>query len=415
MDVLIQHRAPAARTAMSEREIALLTGGGDRPYALGLARALVASGIRVDFIGSDDLESAELRASPRLRFLNLRGSQAEDVSLPRKGARVLAYYARLLAYAWRAKPAVFHILWNNKFEYVDRTLLMLYYRLCGKRIALTAHNVNAGRRDGNDSRLNRLTLRAQYHLADHVFVHTAAMKRELCEDFAVPEGSVTVIPLGFNNAVPQTDLTAAAARQRLGVDEGDRTILFFGRMNRYKGLDILVAAFERLVARDRRYRLVIAGKPEPGYEGGLADIQRALGSGDLRDRVIQRIGFVPDADTEVYFKAADVVALPYTEVFQSGVLVLGYSFGLPVIAADVGSFREDVVEGATGLLCRPRDPGDLARAVEAYFASDLYADLARRRADIRRYATDRYSWDVVSDATSAVYDALAGAAPPRRP
>jgi D-inositol-3-phosphate glycosyltransferase len=86
--------------------------------------------------------------------------------------------------------------------------------------------------------------------------------------------------------------------------------------------------------------------------------------------------------------------------------VLAYSFGLPVVAADVGSFREDIVEGATGFLCRPRDPGDLARALETYFASDLFATLDGRRADIRRYARHRYSWDVVSEATSAVYDAL---------
>ena len=53
------------------------------------------------------------------------------------------YYAKLIRYAATAKPKIFHILWNNKFESFDRTLLMLYYRFLGKRIVLTAHNVNA--------------------------------------------------------------------------------------------------------------------------------------------------------------------------------------------------------------------------------------------------------------------------------
>ena len=53
------------------------------------------------------------------------------------------YYAKLIRYAATAEPRIFHILWNNKFEYFDRTLLMLYYRLLGKKIVLTAHNVNA--------------------------------------------------------------------------------------------------------------------------------------------------------------------------------------------------------------------------------------------------------------------------------
>ena len=68
--------------------------------------------------------------------------------------------------------------------------------------------------------------------------------------------------------------------------------------------------------------------------------------------MILKIEYVPDAETEVYFKAADVLALPYTHIFQSGVLSLGYGFGLPVIAADVGSLKEEIIEGKTGL-CVP--------------------------------------------------------------
>ena len=74
----------------------------------------------------------------------------------------------LLKYAAGAEPRIFHMLWNNKLELLDRTVLMLYYRMCGKRIVLTVHNVNAGKRDGNAGVLNRITLRAKYHLADHM-------------------------------------------------------------------------------------------------------------------------------------------------------------------------------------------------------------------------------------------------------
>ena len=71
-----------------------------------------------------------------------------------------------------AQPKIFHILWNNKFEFFDRTLLMLYYKLLGKKIVFTAHNVNIRKRDGNDSWLNRFSLKIQYQLVDHIFVHT---------------------------------------------------------------------------------------------------------------------------------------------------------------------------------------------------------------------------------------------------
>jgi len=162
-----------------EAAVALLTGGADKPYAFGLATALISRGMVMDLIGSDDLDCPEFHGRPRVRFLNLRGDQRSDASFVRKASRVLIYYTRLIRYAATAEPKIFHILWNNKFEFFDRTLLMLYYKLLRKRIVLTLHNVNAARRDSKDTRLNRLTLRIQYRLADRIFVHTESMKLEL--------------------------------------------------------------------------------------------------------------------------------------------------------------------------------------------------------------------------------------------
>src|SRR5688572_18435487 len=170
--------AKAESRSQPDIQVGLLTAGRDKPYALGLASALVAQGIFLDFIGSEDVDGPELHTTPLVNFLNLR-DQREHVSLARKVLRVLAYYSQLLRYAAVARPAILHILWNNKFELIDRTLLMLYYKLMGKRIVFTAHNVNVGKRDSNDSFLNRVSLRIQYHLADHLFVHTEQMKAEL--------------------------------------------------------------------------------------------------------------------------------------------------------------------------------------------------------------------------------------------
>jgi glycosyltransferase involved in cell wall biosynthesis len=122
--------------------------------------------------------------------------------------------------------------------------------------------------------------------------------------------------------------------------------------------------------------------------------------------VSQEIGFIPDKDIELYFKAADVVVLPYTEIFQSGIAFLAYSFGLPVIATDVGSFREDIVEETTGFVCRPKDPDDLAATIDRYFDSPLYQHLDQRRQEIRRYAVAGHSWDAVAEITRKVYSDL---------
>lgn len=386
-------------------DIALLTGGGDRPYALGLSTALAARGTSMDFIGSNDLRAPEVLTNPRIRFLNQRGDQSREAGIMRKIGRVLAAYARLVAYAAGARPKIFHLLWNNKLQYFDRTVLMAYFKLLGKKVVMTVHNVNAGLRDGDDSLLNRLTLRCQYRLCDHLFVHTERMKQELLSGFGVGQEKVSVIPFGINSTVPDTALTRGEARAKLALSEDDKVLLFFGNIAPYKGLEYLADAFLDLARGDPSIRLIVAGLPK-----GCADywegIKRSVEAAGLQDRVRFRIEYVPDEETELYFKAADVLILPYTHIFQSGVLFLGYNFGLPVIATDVGSLKEDIVEGETGLVCRPCDSGDLARVIRRYFDSDLYARLDHHKPLIRAQARERYSWDRVAEITTKVYRGL---------
>jgi glycosyltransferase involved in cell wall biosynthesis len=387
---------------LSTLRITLLTGGGDKPYALGIAAALTSAGILVDFIGSDDLAVPDVLDDLRVNFLNLRGDQRADASSFAKARRVLKYYIKLINYAALAQPKLFHLLWNNKFELFDRTFLMLYYRMLGKRIMLTVHNVNAGKRDSNDSFLNRLSLRIQYNLCHHIFVHTERMKRELVADFRIPEEKVSVIPFGINNTIPNTSLSSAEAKCNLDINSSDKTLLFFGNIAPYKGLEYLVAAFTELLKKDRTYRLLIVGALK-GPKDYWSQIQQTILRSGVEDRVIAKIEYVPDEATELYFKAADLLLLPYTHVFQSGVLFLGYSFGLPAIAADVGSLKEEIVEGETGLVFKPRDSFDLARRIVDYFNSELFYNLEARRPRIKAYANARYSWSKVTAIMTAVY------------
>jgi glycosyltransferase involved in cell wall biosynthesis len=403
--VSVNAQLSTLNSQLSAPEVALLTGGGDKPYALGMAAALTSAGISLDFIGSDDLRMPELLTNHRVNFLNLRGDQSSEAGLLAKVLRVLSYYGKLVLYAATARPKLFHILWNNKFELFDRTLVMLYYRMLGKKITLTVHNVNAGKRDLNDSFLNRLSLRIQYNLCHHIFVHTEGMKSELVSDFAVTADKVSIIPFGINNTVPKTDLTSGEAKRMLGIADCDKTLLFFGNIAPYKGLEYLVSAFTELLNKDRSYRLIIVGRPK-GSEGYWKQIQQGIARSGIGGRIIQRIEYIPDEETELYFKAADVLILPYAHVFQSGVLFLGYNFGLPAIAADVGTLKEEIIEGQTGFVFKPQDSCDLALKIGQYFNGELFRNLETRRAEIKAYANEQYSWDKVAAITTAIYSTL---------
>jgi len=393
-------------------ELGLLTGCKDRHYAFGLATALAAHGVDVDVVGSDQIDSPDLHIIPNLRFLNFLTGENSKTSFAKKLSKLLLYYTKLIRYTARTNPTVLHILWNNKVEFFDRTFLMLHYKVCGKKVAMTAHNVNQARRDGKDTLLNRATLKMQYRLCDHIFVHTQKMKEELCQDFRVHENAVTVIRYPMNNALPDTELTPSEAKQWLGLGTDEKTILFFGRIRPYKGIEHLLAAFKILSAQGGgNYRLIVAGEPKKGSEEYLHEIQQSIVKDFAPEEVILKVQFIPDDEMELYFKAADVLVLPYKEIFQSGVLFLAYSFGLPVIATDVGSFREDIVEGKTGFLCEPGDARDMARAVETYFASDLFKNLKARRQDLKDYVNANHSWRAVAQLTRKAYAQMLGRVP----
>ena len=239
------------------------------------------------------------------------------------------------------------------------------------------------------------------------------MKDELLQDFGVAENDVTVIRHPVNNAFPDTELTPAEAKRRLGLADNEKAGLFFGRIRPYKGVEYLLDAFRVLLADKRtdecaNYRLIVAGEPKKGSEEYLHEIERSVKANFDQGNVILRIQFIPDEEMELYLKGADVLVLPYKEIFQSGVLFLVYSFGLPVVATDVGSFREEIVEGRTGFLCQPGDPSELAQAIETYFASDLYKNLKTRRPEIKDYANANHSWQAVAELTRNAYMKMLG-------
>src|ERR1035441_629832 len=94
----VEVQKQAMPNSASGIEMGLLTGCQDRPYAFGLAMALIAKGVSLDIIGGDEIDSPELHTTPQLRFLNFRGSQTTNVSFAKKLSKLLVYYAKLIRY-----------------------------------------------------------------------------------------------------------------------------------------------------------------------------------------------------------------------------------------------------------------------------------------------------------------------------
>jgi len=381
--------------------VALLTGGSSDGYQVGLVSGLLDSGVEIECVGGDGLSVHPIFTRKGVKFFNLRGSTDSNASFSQKAWRIIRYYVRLMAYSSRTRCRLFHIQWENRFVFLDRTLLIMYYKILGKRLVLTAHNVNGEAREGRDSGLNRFSLRVMYTLADHIIVHTNGMRTELFQRFGIEPAKVSVIPHGAYDTTGCSGLSQNEARRTLSVGLDRKVILFFGAIDRYKGLDILVESFLDLLKQDPSYMLVIAGMPKHG-ERYLSESMQSLHGHRQGSDFLLRPEFVPDGERELYFAAADCLVLPYRDVSQSGVLFLSYSFGLPVIATDVGSFREDVIDGKTGFLA-PASREGLAAGIRRYFGSNLYAQLPAKREVIRRWSQWKFDWHKIGSDTKRVY------------
>jgi glycosyltransferase involved in cell wall biosynthesis len=162
----------------------------------------------------------------------------------------------------------------------------------------------------------------------------------------------------------------------VGEEASPPEVLYAGRLSPEKGVEELVAAADGL-------KLVVAG------------------DGPLRTRVPDALGFVPHGELQGLYARAAVVACPSRREGFGVACLEAMAHGRPVVATDVGGLRDLVVDGETGLVVPPRDPAALRAALDR-----LLADPALRRrlgSAGRRRAQERFSWDVVTEATVAAY------------
>lgn len=154
-----------------------------------------------------------------------------------------------------------------------------------------------------------------------------------------------------------------AAQEALGLDPGKRTLLFFGLIRDYKGLDLLIDALPLL---GEEYQLVIAGESYGSFEKYEAQIA-ASGCAD-RIKVFNR--YIDDEEVPRFFSAADLCVLPYKSATQSGITAISLHFDLPVVATPVGGLAESIEKPGIGLMTEGISAEAIAKTVRAFYAAN---------------------------------------------
>lgn len=289
--------------------------------------------------------------------------------------------------ARHARGSIAHFQWLP-IPSLDRRLVRRFER---PRV-LTAHDIlprEAGARRRNAAR--RL-----FDEMDAVVVHSRSGRERLVDDLGVDPALVHVIPHGSfehlarGNATQPIDPVA-------GDLDGHEVVLFFGLIRPYKGLDVLIEAFGQLPGDAV---LLVAGMPRVPIE----PLRRRVEELGLTDRVRFVPRFISDPEIPAYFERADVVALPYRETEQSGVLFTALAFGKPVVASDIGGFSEVGRDHAAIRLVAPDDPGALAGALGELLRDEDQRERLSQAA--RAAASGPYSWARAAELTEALYRGL---------
>ena len=152
------------------------------------------------------------------------------------------------------------------------------------------------------------------------------------------------------------------ANEMLELDPEKKTLLFFGLIRDYKGLDLLISAMSLL---DESYQLVIAGE---SY-GDFGKYQQAIENSPARSRIKVLSRYIADDEVPLLFAAADLLVTPYRSATQSGVIPVAYHFDVPVLATDVGGLKENIERAGTGFVCLPTVES-LSESIQEFFRSD---------------------------------------------
>lgn len=183
------------------------------------------------------------------------------------------------------------------------------------------------------------------------------------------------------------------ARARLGIDSGQKLLLFFGFIRKYKGLDLLLEAMADPRIREQGIKLLVAGEfyeEEKPYREQIRQLA-------IEDLLLLHTDFIPDSEVRYYLSAADAVVQPYRNATQSGVTPLAYHFEVPMLVTNVGGLPDLVPHNKSGLIVEP-NPAAIAEGILAFFARGGSAFLPYLREEKKKYSWSRMRETIIETA-----------------
>lgn len=291
-----------------------------------------------------------------------------------KSIKNILWVLKLAKIIKREKIEIIH------FQYGSPWLLFLK-PLIKTLIITTIHDIN--QHPGEERLYSSLVSKTMRHISNGFFVHGENLKKLFIKKWGSKK-PLAVIPHGRMQILRNTKK----------YKEKHNSILFFGRISKYKGLKYLVETEKYLKQKYKNFEIIIAGKgkiEEPVFE----KIKKSK-------HIILINRFLSETDLNKLFSETSIVVLPYIEASQSGVVPVAYEFKKPVIATDVGSLKEAVVDGTTGLIVPPKNSKELFKAIDKLLSNKKL--MKKLGEEGFNFAVKELSWNTIATKTASFYE-----------
>ena len=367
---------------------------GNEFYDFGLCKAACEAGVELTFYTCDEThldEQFSFAFSTVKTFQHIYGKELKII----RGFRFLIGIRNTVR---DAKAKKYNILHANIYHFSRLELFTLQlFKRNGFKIITTIHDVEDFQKYG--TKINAGKYAKFEKLIDHIIVHSDFAKTSLEKYFnKFPASHIHKLPHGDSDFLYSANCTVNQAREKLNLPTNKQLILFFGQIKKVKGLDVLLKAFAMLRNQNPNVQLVIAG---PTYKVEEDDYLNIIRQNKMEADCILRLEYIPNQLIPYYFKAADIVALPYRKIYSSGVLIRSLDYGAALVASDLDVFKDIIIDGENGILFQTENAEDLSNKIIMLLADKSLQQ--KIRAAAKKTADERFSWKLIGEKVKAIY------------
>ncbi len=281
--------------------------------------------------------------------------------------------------------AVLFYWWTPYFFANFGVLSRLISWFTSAKVFYLCHNPLPHERRPVDRILTKFALKK----SEYFIVHSTECKDTIVNIF--PDVPVAVGVHPTYDVFNQGTFDVKAVRKEL--DLTSKTLLFFGYVRKYKGLQHLLRAMPAILKKHPDVRLLVVGE----FWGDKQDYLDMIAKYKLQDVVRIVDSYVPNEEVGKYFSVSDLVVLPYESATNSGIVQTSFGFEVPVLVTAVGGLPEVVTDGVSGLVVPPQDPKAIAEAVVRFYDKKL---LSKFKKGIES-EKERFSWDRIVELIEA--------------